>query len=245
MEAQKRYTMFDEEVFNLFVQPGEIIEVRLLGAYQKASLWQQKFAKGTVCGYYDNFKAFASDGRSIDSLKLSAAYFTLQVIDPRLLGRANNRFLPSDKTTSHKDVIFYRWLPIDIDPVRPAGVSASDEELQAAIEVRDQVDDYLRSKLDFSMPIKAISGNGAHLLYRLPDLPAQDKKSIELVRNTLIELSKRFDNDKAKVDTSVFNPARIWKLYGTTARKGDPVSAGPNRQARPHRMSYIETLGEN
>ena len=245
MEARKRYTMFDEEVFNLFVQPGEIIEVRLLGAFKTAALWQQKYARGTVCGYYDNFRAFASDGRAIDNQKIVGAYFTLQVIDPRLLGRANNRFLPADKTTSDKDVISYRWLPIDIDPVRPSGISASDEELQAAIEMRDRVDHYLRNDLGFTMPIKAMSGNGAHLLYRLPDLPAQDKKSQELIQKVLIDLSKRFDNDKAKVDTGVFNPARIRKLYGTTARKGDLVSAGPNRQARPHRMSYIETLGGN
>ena len=43
------------------------------------------------------------------------------------------------------------------------------------------------------------------------------------------------------IDTTVFNPARIWKLYGTTARKGDPVPAGPSREARPHRMAYIDS----
>ena len=28
--------------------------------------------------------------------------------------------------------------------------------------------------MNFSKPIKAISGNGGHLLFRLPDLPAND-----------------------------------------------------------------------
>jgi hypothetical protein len=31
----------------------------------------------------------------------------------------------------------------------------------------------------------------------------------------------------------VFNPARIWKLYGTWARKGDDT------KSRPHRLSRI------
>ena len=42
-----------------------------------------------------------------------------------------------------------------------------------------------------------------------------------------------------KVDQSTFNAARIWKLYGTVARKGDDM---PDR---PHRISWaLEGLGE-
>ena len=35
-----------------------------------------------------------------------------------------------------------------------------------------------------------------------------------------------------KVDTSTFNPARIVKLYGTPARKGDSMPDRPHRLAR-------------
>jgi len=30
----------------------------------------------------------------------------------------------------------------------------------------------------------------------------------------------------------VFNPARIWKLYGTVSRKGDSIPERPHRLAR-------------
>lgn len=88
-----------------------------------------------------------------------------------------------------------------------------------------------------------MSGNGAHLLFRLADLPANDENK-KMIKNFLEGLAQRFDTDAVKIDTTVFNPARIWKLYGTAARKGDPLPAGRYREARPHRQSYIYELGE-
>ena len=86
-----------------------------------------------------------------------------------------------------------------------------------------------------------MSGNGAHLLFRLPDMPVEQGK--QFVYSILIGLAKQFNSDHVHIDTTVFNPARIWKLYGTTTKKGDVVPAGPGREARPHRVSYIDDLG--
>jgi hypothetical protein len=46
-------------------------------------------------------------------------------------------------------------------------------------------------------------------------------------------LAQAFDDKTVTVDRKVFNPARIWKLYGTLACKGD------NTGDRPHRVSRI------
>jgi hypothetical protein len=75
----------------------------------------------------------------------------------------------------------------------------------------------------------ADSGNGFHLLYRI-DLPADDG---ELVKRCLKALAHQFDTDAVKIDTSVFNPSRIVKLYGTMSRKGDSTTE------RPHRRSSV------
>ena len=74
----------------------------------------------------------------------------------------------------------------------------------------------------------ADSGNGAHALGRI-DLPADDGG---LVQRCLQALAARFNDAAVKVDTGVYNPARIWKLYGTTAAKGDDVPGRPWRMAR-------------
>lgn len=226
-------TFFQPEVWNAFVKPGEVIEARFI----KIS------GRYTESGYFDDHAAFCEAVQHANKKQHSGAYFTLQVIDQRLIGRSFNRIKQSDLTTSDKDVRFYRWLPIDLDPVRPAGVSSSDAELSAALDLREIVAGYVVNEMKFTPPIKAMSGNGGHLLFRLPNLPANDENK-KMVKNILTGLAKQFDTPEVKIDTSVFNPARIWKLYGTDARKGDQVPTGPYREARPHRQSFIDDLGE-
>lgn len=238
-----KLTLFNPDVFKQFVLPGEVVEVRIPKSYGKSQAWGGEFAKGTVSGYFDDHEAFCQAVKKADKEKHRGIYFTLQKIDPRLIGRAFNRLKPSDLTTADQNVIVYRWLPVDLDPVRPAGISSSDSELTEAMNLREIVARWLMSELKFSAPIKGMSGNGGHLLFRLPDLPANEETH-SFIKNTLKGLAERFDTDEVTIDTSVHNPARIWKLYGTTASKGDAVPAGPNREARPYRMAYIDNIGE-
>ena len=153
-----------------------------------------------------------------DRAQCSGVYFTLQVIDPRLIGRAMNRLKPATVTTSDQNVIAYRWLPIDIDPNRPSGISSSDSELMAAMTMREDVATWVMSNMGLPSPLMGMSGNGGHVLFRLPDLPVNEK-SRAYIKKILQGLSDRFANDQVNIDTTVFNPARIWKAYGTTARK--------------------------
>ncbi len=227
-------TLFDLNVFRLFVHPGEIVEVRAMAVDGKKGM--------VLSGYFDDHEAFCKAAKEVDRKQHGGIYFTLQVIDPRLIARANNRLKIGDLTTSDKDVLFYRWLPIDLDPVRPAGIPSSDSELQAAMDLRNPVTAWITRELGFADPIKAMSGNGGHLLFKLPDWPANPENK-DIIKGILEDSSKRFSTDKVKIDTSVFNPARIWKLYGTTARKGDEIPANQYREARPHRLAYIDDLG--
>jgi hypothetical protein len=80
-------------------------------------------------------------------------------------------------------------------------------------------------------PIIGDSGNGAHLLYPI-DL-ANDQEALLFVSAALNELDRRYSDDVVKVDVTCGNAARIWKAYGTVARKGDSI---PDR---PHRISRI------
>jgi hypothetical protein len=82
----------------------------------------------------------------------------------------------------------------------------------------------------WSTPIIADSGNGYHLLYPI-DLP-NDDASRKLIERTLKALDGLFGDESVDFDVKNFNAARIWKLYGTLARKGDPVPERPHRVAR-------------
>lgn len=235
-------TLFDKETFHHFVKPGEVVEVRIPKARGKSPAWGNEWSRGTVSGYFDDHEAFVKAVQLADKVTHDGIYFTLQVIDPRLIGRAFNRLKVTDLTTSDKNVKAYRWLPVDLDPVRPAGIASSDKELSGALKLRETVAEWVVSNMDFPRPIKAMSGNGGHLLFRLPDINVSDD-SIAFIKDTLSGLATRFNNDVVTIDTTVFNPARIWKLYGTTARKGDQVPGTRHRAARPYRQAYIDDMG--
>ncbi len=238
-DKKKRLTLFDKHVFETFIHPGEVAEIRV--PHAEGTL-DGKYIRGTVSGYFDDHEAFCEALRKVETFRHDGIYFTLQVIDPRLLARAFNRIKATNVTTSDSNVLAYRWFPIDPDPVRPSGISSSDSELQEALRLRNTVNQWIIENLHFPKPIRAISGNGGHLLYRLPDLPVNEKNQA-FVKNTLEGLAQRFNTDKVTIDTKVSNPARIWKLYGTTARKGDELPGNQYREARPHRIAYIEDLG--
>ena len=93
----------------------------------------------------------------------------------------------------------------------------------------EAVREHLHS-LGWAEPVVADSGNGFHLLYRV-DL-ANDDRARDLVKRLLHTLGGRFSNEHVKLDENVFNAARIWKLYGTVACKGDSTPERPHRVAR-------------
>jgi hypothetical protein len=135
--------------------------------------------------------------------------------------------------TGDGDIIRRIWFAIDLDPVRPSGISSSDPEHAAACEKAAEIMGYLTS-CGWPEPIIADSGNGAHLLYRV-DLPA-DADTHALIKACLKALDQQFSDGCVTIDTAVANPARIWKLYGTRARKGDHT---PDRPYRTAAIQYV------
>lgn len=150
---------------------------------------------------------------------------------PSLLARATNRILHRAKTTtSDADILRRRWLLFDFDPKRPAGISATDAEHNAALARAGECLHWLRS-LGFASYVFADSGNGAHVLLRI-DLP-NDKARAALVKRCLEAVALQVSDDNVVVDLTVYNAARICKLYGTLSCKGD------HTPDRPHRISRI------
>lgn len=203
---------------------GSVVEVRLFGAL--------KGRDGTISGYYDaaHFDQLARDVQKYKQAR--SVYVTLNEVDPALHSRYHNRLQEYAKeTTSDHNINRRRWLPIDCDPVRPSEVSSSDTEHQAALaRVRDIRAFLIERKFPAKSIVCADSGNGAHLLVRI-DLP-NDADATKLVTDCLKALAAKFDDGVVQVDQKVFNAARIFKLYGTWARKGDDTPERPHRLAR-------------
>lgn len=202
---------------------GHVVEVRSIGVKIGAE------RPMTVSGYYTDWSVLERDAAFLSGFS-PAVYLTLNPCLPDLLARSENRVsLRARHTTGDAEILVRRWLPLDFDPVRPAGISSSDEEHEAAIERARECRSWLEGE-GFPEPILADSGNGAHLLYRI-DLP-NDEAGRAQVEAVLHAADERFSDDAVTVDTSVGNAARIWKLYGTLAAKGDSTPERPHRIAR-------------
>lgn len=211
------------KALSVLCEPGSVYEIRVV-----KTGWNGKL---TTSGYFDDFGMMEQECRRLSNSGVKAVYFTINPCKPDLMARACNRTQEGAvSTTCDGEILKRTRLLIDCDPVRPAGISSSDPQHVAAIERTRQIKDYLTGE-GFPEPLFGDSGNGGHLVYGI-DLP-NDSESNDLVKGFLESLAKRFTDSAIDVDLTVFNAARISKVYGTMTRKGD------NTPLNPHRLSKI------
>jgi hypothetical protein len=209
---------------------GGVTELRALNAVVNGDRWPATYA-----GYFNDAEALATAAATITSA--DALYVIPNEVKPEELARAANRLRRCGKgeSTSDNAIAKRSFLLIDCDANRLAGISATDKEHEAAIERARMI----RAEIfEWQWPdgILADSGNGAHLIYPIDGVPVDDEGLIE---HCLDALQAEFGDAVVKIDTSVHNPARIWKLPGTLACKGDSTAD------RPHRMARIIDLPED
>jgi hypothetical protein len=207
------------DALKLLCEPGSVYELRC----------PKTRKDGTVSGYFGDLNKLAETAELLSGV-VPAAYVTVNPVRPDLLARAANRIEKrAAATTADGDVVRRRRLLLDFDPVRPAGISSTDAEHEAALARTRDCRDWL-NVVGLPAPVFADSGNGGHLVYGI-DLP-NDEAARLLVEDVLKAVAGRFGDEAVKVDTTVFNAARISKIYGTMARKGDNLPGRPHRLAR-------------
>lgn len=211
----------------------EVTEVRILRSERYLSSQDRRgaFTGGTVSGYYncDAFEKLESDIQSFDNDPgTKGIYTTLHACNPELIARAENRLrmnVGDNESTSDNDILFFSTFQLDIDPKRPSGISSSAQELEVAAKKAGPIAEMFS---DLNIPFaKGMSGNGYHLLIPINPLECSEE-NIEAYKKLGDTVANHFGTD-----TTIYNPARIWKLYGTLARKGD------NTDNRPHRRAFI------
>ena len=220
MEAVERISQY----LALFIQPTQVTELRAFG--------DQIYA-----GWFDgeHLADMARVAVELERKGTRGIYFLPNPVNPALMERSPNRISVAGKTTTDADILARRWLLVDVDPVRPADTSASETERQQAWQVASHVQATLQAA-GFTCPIIGSSGNGWHLSYSVDYV--NGPQSRDQFRAILQGLDRRCSSQQARVDVKTYNAARIWKLYGTTSRKGG------HSDERPHRMSWIVEDGE-
>lgn len=161
-------------------------------------------------------------------------YFSMQAVHPDLLGRVANAIQWAEQTTSDSDIVAYDMFGVDIDPERKSRISASDQEKRGAHLVAKAIRGWFLE--NGVKAIQADSGNGRHLL--VPTIPYRGEnlaRAAEDSRLLLHLLAEHFNTGQAKVDRSIYNPARIMRLYGTLTMKGSNLAG-----RRPHRWAGVD-----
>jgi hypothetical protein len=106
------------EIYNgltVLLLPGQVAELRMPETH-----------RGVGSGYFDDFQTMASRAAEWSG-NCPAVYFTLNPVNPVLLSRSRNKFkYRSKETTKDAEIVSRRWLPVDFDPIRPAGISSTD-----------------------------------------------------------------------------------------------------------------------
>ncbi|POB10119.1 DNA primase [Sulfobacillus sp. hq2] len=204
------------QTWELVAVPGYLVEVRIL----------RRGARPAV-GRFTHLDRFVQAVTTANARPdVSGIYVTLNPVAPDApwVGPFNQVRI-GGKAARDTDVAYRRWLLVDCDPVRPAKTNATVAERRAAFTKAGDIGKALRA-LGWPDPVQAVSGNGAHLLYRLADWP-NDKLTTERVQWMLKTLAHRFTDGTVDVDVSVFNASRISKVYGTVPKKGAPSAERP------------------
>jgi hypothetical protein len=162
----------------------------------------------------------------------SGAYLLFNPIDSRI----SERYAPGEWGPAHagrasdKEILLRRAVFVDVDPIRPKGISATDEERSAARLVAMGIRELLESRCGADAVGWGSSGNGYYLLVAIvPVIP--DKDHGIRIKRLLGGLQTNFGNAAVSIDGSVFNAARLMAAPGTLKAKG----AGS--EARPHRLT--------
>lgn len=203
-----------EETIKVFHREGNIFEICIIPNRSGGYFDDPQLAAQLICQH---------------GLGAKGCYFIPNAIKRDAVGSLNTWHW-SRGATKDADIERRRWLLIDADPTRPTDTSSTVAEKREAFRIIANIGQLLKSE-GIEMSIRGDSGNGWH--DNVPIDTPNDEESKLIVKDLLKGLDKRFSNRHAKVDTSVYNAARIWKLYGTVACKGESTSE------RPHRTSIL------
>lgn len=203
------------------IHRGEPVEIRaIFPRGTRGEIWS---------GYFDDYNLAADAAIECEKHKAEGVYMILNQLKEGLIARSPNILSKSPRhTTSDHDVAAVQWVLIDVDPIRPSGISATDAEIRAAKKLRDAISEFFDSIYVFPEQHKGFSGNGYHLIVNCEHLGSWDPVT------DLRCLSDTFTTETTKVDCSVGKKAQLTKLYGTMSRKGYSIAG------RPHRRSFLE-----
>ena len=178
---------------------NELFECRIL---MKKIDRDYKVRERSLSGYFRGFEKLKAALTAYENCPYTNFFITLNEINPACYSRLQrDRFLEVKPTTSDSDITKYEWLLIDLDQVRPAGVSSTNEDCIEAMKKAEEIAERLVD-LGFTEPVIAFSGNGVHVLFKIDieNITGDETNSTAgLIKNVLQAIAILFSDDVVKV----------------------------------------------
>lgn len=210
--------MDTERYIKLLYEPDELLSLVVLDG-------GKQWGKTAIGFFYDREKFFSATAMLNGT---GNVYINLNRLHHDIYGRAADRIQPYARQRFSSEEITWRpRLCVDLDPVRFSGINSTDDELVAAIDLGEEIADYISTNWGDEV-VTVNSGNGVQLVFKI-----NEEVASPLVADFLAHLDEKFTSSRVKVDTSLSDPARIVRLPGTLNCKGDDV------EGRPRRMAHI------
>jgi hypothetical protein len=178
--------------------------------------------------FYEEKKKFTDETLFFNN----EGYTSYISIQPR-----KKELLKGNRSGTNDDITALRYLCLDIDPIKPqelGKVNATDQEKERCMEVAHKIQERLQHEKGYQKPILADSGNGAWLFLKIPEIPINDDNRQDIsarLKTWGKMLSKELDEDRAKIDTNIFDLRRTTKIFGTK------IFNSPDTTDRPQRIS--------
>jgi hypothetical protein len=191
--------------------------------------------------------------RSLFATKLSQndqivanVFHTVQRLHPSVIARAPFRFETNGKATNKADILAITHFVIDVDVQRPAGVPATPEEHELALEAADCIGTAFHNAFQVYPFAFIDTGNGVQIIYRVETeiTPTEErdwKRAIEPL--FMIADAALPDRERLHIDRATANITQLVRLPYTWNRKGyeygslkhrmAQLMAPPNLQAQP------------
>ncbi len=177
----------------------------------------------TLSGFFNNVHDAVVDIQRVAGTSL---YVTINPVNEDLMGRiGSNEILESESATSDANINVVEKVLIDIDSIRPPDISATDEQVAAAME-------RLAYILEHEPGIAAAahwgcSGNGAWCIAEV--VASSPTDALPLVDRFLKHLSTVYGTEMVNIDSKTRNASRVGPIPGTFKCKGASIPDRPWR----------------
>lgn len=228
-------------------------EIFQLGAAEIRGIGNVDGKHRSYSGWFASVGGLMSALEQMEYLNLNW-YFVFNQIDSYQLdgkmkkGFCVEKFAISNHCICDIDIVRRKWVMLDFDPIRPSGTSSTFEQLSYASMTAKKVWDFLFHN-GFYDYVGCVSGNGYHIM--LPCDFEANEQTDNLVSDFIKVISMLFSDENVAIDTQVSNRARLTKLYGTVAHKGEHSALTPHRtscfkhvpqEIKPIDKAYFEKI---